>query len=72
MSDAAFAELETKIETLPMFQIVMLKEKIDKIVAQNQKTEFEFDKLVCHTERADHADEYIRELRDNDRLQALS
>ena len=68
MSDAAFAELETKVEALPMFQIVMLKEKIDRIVAQNQKTEFEFDRLVCHTKRADHADEYIRELRDNDRL----
>ena len=68
MSDTAFAELETQVETLPMFQIVMLKEKIDRIVAQNQKTGFEFDSLVRHTDRADHADEYIRELRDNDRL----
>lgn len=68
MSDVAFAELETQVETLPMFQIVMLKEKIDRIVAQNQKNGFEFDSLVRHTARADHADEYIRELRDNDRF----
>ena len=68
MSDAAFAELETQVETLPMFQIVMLKEKIDRIVAQNNKDGFEFDSLVRHTVRADHADEYIRELRDNDRF----
>ncbi len=61
MSDLAFAELETQVETLPMFQIIKLKEKIDRIVAQNQKSEF--DSLVCHTERADHADEYIRDIR---------
>lgn len=63
MSDLAFAELETQVEALPMFQIIKLKEKIDRIVAQNQKSEFEFDSLVCHTERADHADEYIRNIR---------
>ncbi|MBR4323104.1 hypothetical protein [Treponema sp.] len=68
MSDVAFAELETQVETLPMFQIVMLKEKIDRIVAQRQKNEFEFDCLVRHTDRADFADEYIRDLRDNDRF----
>ena len=68
MSDAAFAELETQVETLPMFQIAMLKEKIDRIIAQNKKTEFEFDRLVFHTERADYADEYIRNFRNNDRF----
>ena len=66
MSDSAFAELETQVETLPMFQILMLKEKIDRIVAQSQKNEF--DSLVHHTERANHADEYIREFRDDDRF----
>ena len=68
MSDLDFAELEMQVETLPMFQVFMLKEKIDRIVAQSQKNEFEFDRLVCHTERADYADEYIREARDNDRF----
>ena len=68
MSDLAFAELETQVEELSMIQIAMLKEKIDRIIARNQKSEFEFDSLVCHTERADYADEYIRETRDNDRF----
>ena len=68
MSDSAFAELETQVEMLRMFQILMLKEKIDRIVAQSQKNEFEFDSLVHHTERADHADEYIRKFRDDDRF----
>ena len=68
MSDVAFAELETQVETLPMFQIVMLKEKIDRIVERNKSDVFEFDRLVHHTERADRADEAAREFRDNDRL----
>ena len=61
MSDVAFAELETQVETLPMFQIVMLKEKIDRIVAQRQKNEFEFDCLVRHTDRANNT-QYLPEL----------
>ena len=31
MSDLAFAELETQIESLPMYQLIILKEKIDNI-----------------------------------------
>ncbi len=68
MSELAYAELETQIAALPMFQIIMLKNKIDSIVAQNQKSEFVFDSLVSHTDRADHADEYIKEFRANDRF----
>ncbi|MBQ1834061.1 MAG: hypothetical protein II114_09905 [Treponema sp.] len=68
MSDSAFAELETQVEELPLFQIFILKQKIDNIIAKNKNCIFEFDNLVQHTDRAEHADEYIRELRDNDRL----
>ena len=68
MSDLAFSELENQVDSLPMFQIFRLKEKIDKIVAQNRKSEFEFDCLVHHTERADRADDFIREFRNNDRF----
>lgn len=68
MSDLAFVDLENQVEALPMFQIVKLKEKIDSIILQRQKNKFEFDDLVCHTERADQADEYIRNFRDNDRF----
>lgn len=72
MSGAAFAELTNQIESLPMFQIVMLKNKIDSIVKQNKEVEldenFIFDALVKHTERADDVDTYIREFRANDRF----
>ena len=67
MSDVAFAELETQVETLPLFQIRLLKDKIEKILEKTQEP-FEFDSLVHHTERANNADIYIRELRDNDRF----
>ena len=36
--------------------------------AENALDNFIFDSLVSHTDRADHADEYIRELRANDRF----
>jgi len=32
------------------------------------KENFVFDSLIKHTDRANHADEHIRELRDNDRF----
>ena len=69
MSNSAFAELETQIENLPLFQIALLKKKIDNILEQSKTQQtFEFDSLVRHTSRADTADEYVRELRDNDRI----
>ena len=70
MSDLAFAELETQIESLTMYQLIILKEKIDNIVKNDFPTtdSFEFDILVQHTDRADIADEYIKELRTNDRF----
>lgn len=71
MSDLAFAELQTQIKTLPLYQIKILWNQLGEIMAENQASEsgsFEFDSLVHHTERADHADEYIREFRDNDRF----
>ena len=69
MSTIAFSELENQIEALPLFQIAILKKKIDNILEQNTgQQDFEFDSLVRHTGRADCADEYVRTLRDNDRF----
>ena len=34
---------------------------------EEKDQEFLFDRLARHTDRADYADEYIRELRDHDR-----
>ncbi len=64
MSDLAFAELETQVENLPMYQLIILKKKIESIVQKelSSSDEFVFDSLVQHTERAD---EYIKELRFN-------
>lgn len=71
MSDAAFAELQTKVKTLPLYQVKILLNQLSEIIAENDKNEndkFVFDSLVNHTERADRADDYIREFRNNDRF----
>ena len=71
MSDAAFAELQTKVKTLPLYQVKILWNQLGEIMAANNQSEsdkFVFDSLVNHTERADRADDYIREFRDNDRF----
>ena len=68
MSDAIFSELKAQVKLLPLYQIAMLKRELEEIMAANDKSsDFVFDTLVCHTDRANHADEYIREFRDNDR-----
>lgn len=36
MSEFAFSELETKVETLPYYQIVLLRSKLDKIIEKRQ------------------------------------
>ena len=53
-----------------MYQLIILKKKIESIVQKelSSSDEFIFDSLVQHTERADRADEYIKELRANDRF----
>ena len=71
MSDAAFAELQTKVRTLPLYQVKILWNQLSEIMAENDQNEndkFVFDSLVNHTERADRADDYIREFRNNDRF----
>lgn len=71
MSDAAFAELQMKVKTLPLYQVKILWNQLSEIMAENDKNEndkFVFDSLVNHTERADRADDYIREFRNNDRF----
>lgn len=71
MSDAAFAELQTKVKTLPLYQVKILWNQLSEIMAENSQNEsdkFVFDSLVNHTERADRADDYIREFRNNDRF----
>lgn len=37
MSEIAFSELETKVETLPYYQIVLLRSKLDKIIEKRQE-----------------------------------
>ena len=71
MSDAAFAELQTKVKTLPLYQVKILWNQLSEIMAENDQNEsdkFVFDSLVNHTERADRTDDYIREFRNNDRF----
>lgn len=71
MSDATFAELQTKVKTLPLYQVKILWNQLSEIMAENDQNEndkFVFDSLVNHTERADRADDYIREFRNNDRF----
>lgn len=41
MSELAFSELETQVETLPYYQIVLLKDKIDKILEREKERESE-------------------------------
>ena len=42
MSEVAYAELEMQVESLPMFQLVMLKNKIESIVAKNAQSGNDF------------------------------
>ena len=65
MSDAAFAELQTKVKTLPLYQVKILWNQLGEIMAANNQSEsdkFVFDSLVNHTERADRADDYMLSL----------
>lgn len=41
MSDLAFAELQSKVEALPFYQIVLLKRQVDRIMKkeENRKSE---------------------------------
>lgn len=71
MSDIAFAELQTQVKTLPLYQIKILWNQLGQLMSENQNREsdaFIFDSLVHHTERADRADEYILGIRNNDRF----
>lgn len=36
MGDVAFAELEAQVETLPMFQVVMLKDRLERRIEREQ------------------------------------
>lgn len=36
MSDTAFAELESQVEELPLFQIVVLRQKLDRILERKK------------------------------------
>ena len=37
MSELAFAELQTQVESLPFYQIVLLKGQVDRIVEKEKK-----------------------------------
>ena len=36
MTNAAFAELETQVEELPLFQIIVLRQKLDNILEERK------------------------------------
>ena len=36
MSDVAFAELEAQVDTLPMFQVIMLKNRLERRIEREQ------------------------------------
>ena len=36
MTNAAFAELETQVEELPLFQIIVLRQKLDRILERKK------------------------------------
>lgn len=55
-------------KTLLVIKYVKSLENNVKISQMNHVEPFVFDRLVQHTERAEKVDEYIRELRDNDRF----
>lgn len=64
-------QLLKQVEKLSLLEKISLSAKIkDLISLQTEKNQedFYFDKLVCHTERSEYADEYIREIRENDRF----
>ncbi len=41
MSELAFAELQTQIESLPFYQVILLKNKIDRMVEKEKERESE-------------------------------
>lgn len=62
-----------KVRTVPEEYLGEVSMLIDDFIEQHKKNgvsneNFVFDSLVHHTDRADFADEYIRNLRDNDRF----
>ena len=38
MSDATFAELVSQVEELPLFQIIVLRQKLDRILERKKST----------------------------------
>ena len=41
MSEFAFAELQTQIESLPFYQVILLKNKIDRMIEKEKERESE-------------------------------
>lgn len=41
MSELAFSELQTQVEMLPFYQVVILKDQIDRIVEKEKERESE-------------------------------
>ena len=63
---------KTLIDVLPNQKVFLVLDFIREMEKEDKRSEeqecFAFDKLVRHTERANRADEYIREIRDYDRV----
>lgn len=70
METLSVDQLLKQVEKLSLLEKISLSAKIKDLISlqtENQE-DFYFDKLVCHTKRSEYADEYIREIRENDRF----
>jgi hypothetical protein len=58
------------IDTLPEDSVEIIIQLMHRLgaVQKKERKEFSFSDYVTPTERADNAQEYVRELRDNDRV----
>ena len=71
MASAAIKlQVKNAIDTMSDEQILRVLNFVSIMNNQYSHSEdyFPFDNLVHHTDRADHADEYIRNFRDTDRF----
>ena len=73
MATSILKELaKTLIDEMPNQKVFLIldfiREMEEKDRQDKERASFAFDNLVQHTERAERADEYIREFRDSDRI----
>ena len=59
MTNAAFAELETQVEELPLFQIIVLRQKLDNLLEERKAKRDEAAGLALLDEIAGSVDRDI-------------